>query len=336
MGTRLLLCTLAVVLACQPTPERVSPDPSSQEPSPSLSQAPSVRPEFPPISGTCRSKHATPRPIVASRLSRIVLLDASDGDELCTLASLAARIESVLDVEVTPDGRTVYFSTGGLGHCGSIYSIEIEGGPIRGVARGGYSPSVSPDGRKLAYDASYACGDRRHRVVVRDIATGAEREWIGTREGGYGNPKWAPDPRFLIVARAGADSQQYFLLDTREIGPLDGEDWPPHEDLGTVSGVDLSSLGAFLGSATLRPGTKTVAFGVAYSDPAGTEPYPIIEYDPDERTFRTLFSGPGSPLDFDPTGLSLLYRRLDTTGRLYRYTHGRSVHLGQGFQDASW
>ncbi|MEX2554770.1 MAG: hypothetical protein WEB06_03960 [Actinomycetota bacterium] len=266
-----------------------------------------------------------------------MLLRASDGNELCTLAMADAQSRTTFDVEVTPDGQTVYFSDAGLGACGGIYSVAINGGSIREVIRGGYGPVISPDGRRLAYDASHSCGDRRHRMVVRNLETGAEREWIGTWEGGYGSPRWAPDPRFLVVARAGSDSARHFLLDTRKGGPLDGMDWPTVDEDDDPSGIELSYPGLTLTSPTVRPGRRTVAFGVAYSDVDGSESYPIIVYDPAADTWRVLIEGDAFPVDYDSSGTSLLFWRRSGSGlKLFRYTDGRSFFLGKGFHDASW
>lgn len=243
---------------------------------------------------------------------------------------------TTFDVEMAPNGGLVYFSDGGFGQCGNIYSISI-GGPIRVIARGAYGPAISPDGRRLAYTTSYSCGDRRHRIVVRDIDDGTERQWIGAWEGGYGNPTWAPDPRFLIVARAGADSARHFLLDTRKSGRLDGRDWPPVDEDDDPAGIEISSLEVTLTSPTVRPGTRTVAFGVAYSSVDGTERYPILEYDPARGTFRVLISDNAWPVAYDPSGQSLLIiRRGATKLKLFRYTNGRTFFLGKGFNDAAW
>ncbi|MGH2728705.1 MAG: TolB family protein, partial [Actinomycetota bacterium] len=252
------------------------------------------------------------------------------------LAIAEEQTRTFYDVEVSPDGKTVYFSDGGLGRCGSIFAVAITGGPAREIVRGGYAPAVSPDGKQLTYNASHSCGDLRHRMVVRDLTTGSEREWIGTWEGGYGNPVWAPDPRFLIVARAGADAARYFLLDTRRPGSLDGKSWPAI-DQDPVAGIVLQSPGVTLINATVRPGTGAVAFGVAYSDESVGETHPILEYNTDDRTFRVLVRDGAVPLDFGPTGHSLIYWRLGGPKlKLFRLTNRRSFFLGEGFHDASW
>ena len=223
MDFRRSVCAFAIVLACQPGAETHT----RRTPSPDLSVAQWAQPAASPVAGTCRLSGVSPRPIVVSRRTSIVLLRASDGKELCTLVTVEESIETMLDVEMTRDGKTVYFSDGGLGHCGSVYAIGTGGGAIREIARGGYAPALDPTGNLLAYDRSHACGDRRHRMIVRDLRTGSEREWIGTWEGGYGSPVWGPDARLLLVPRAGFDASRYFRLDTRGAGSLDGTAWPP-------------------------------------------------------------------------------------------------------------
>jgi hypothetical protein len=244
---------------------------------------------------------------------------------------------TTFQVEVTPDGKTVYFSDGGFGHCGNIYAIATRGGPVREIAHGAFAPAVSPDGRKLAYDASHVCGDRRHRMVVRDLESGSEREWIGSWEGGYGSPVWAPNARYLLVARGGADSARHFLLDTLKTGPLDGKHWPVLDEDDDPAGIELSAPGLTLTNPTVRPGKNTVAFGVAYSDVDGSESYPTLEYDPHDRSWRVIIRDGASPVDYDPSGGSLLYWRLGGPKlKLFRFTDGRSFYLGKGFHSAAW
>ena len=265
-----------------------------------------------------------------------MLLRPSDAKELCTLVTYE-QVEGI-DLALTPDGQTLYFSDYGLGACGSIFVVSIRGGRVRTFLSGGYAPTVSPDGRSLAYNASHSCGDRRHRFVVREIASGKEREWLGTWEGGYGNPTWAPDARFLVIAKAGSDSARHFLLDTRKDGPLDGKLWPPidEDDPPTVNGTALSNPGVTLGGFALRPFKNAVAFGIFYSDEQAGEAHPILEMDLGSGKVRTLVKSGSSPHDFDPTGMHLLYRGLGTGYELFRLSDGRSISLGKGFYDAAW
>jgi hypothetical protein len=335
MRFRLLLLALFLVAACEPGTPRGA---SSPTPTPSKSTATSPTSQALPQPGTCRSKRAEPAPIVASSRGRIVLLRPSDGKELCTLVTIQQAKGTLITLSLTPDGKTVFFAESGLSRCASIFSVGIGGGGVVRVVDGGYAPEVSPDGRSLAYNDSFTCGDRRHRIVVRDLTSGKEREWVGTWEGGYGDPIWAPDARFLVVAKSGADSASYFLLDTRKSGPLDGKPWPRFDDdhPPMIDGVSLTDPGVTLGGLTVRRVTKTVSFGLYYSNELPDQPHPIIELDPESGVLRTLVERAGRPVDFDPTGKQLLYRGLENGFDLFRYTDGRSVFLGKGYYDAAW
>jgi Tol biopolymer transport system component len=292
-----------------------------------------------PQAGTCRAADSKQRKIVASRRGRIVLLRPSDGKEICTLVNIEQARDTIITLSLTPDGRTVYFAESGFARCSRVFAAEIRTGRVAAVVDGGYAPEVSPDGRYLAYNASYSCGDRRHRIVVLDLKSGHEREWLGTWSLGYGDGiVWAPNPRYLIVTKAGTDSARDFLFDTTGSGPLDGPPWPPIDDRRAprVAGRRLSALGVTLGGATVRPKMKTVLFGVWYSEETPDEKHPILEFDPSSDTFRVLIKDAGGPIDFDPSGKHLLYRGIGPGLPLFRFSGGRSVRLGHGYWDAAW
>jgi hypothetical protein len=334
MRFRLLVLALSLLAACEPGMPRSIPSPTASSPSPSPSPTSQVLPQ----PGNCRPKHADPAPIVASRRGRIVLLRPSDGRELCTLVEIDQAKGTLITLTLTPNGETVYFAESGLSRCASIFAVNVGGSVVRRVVDGGYAPAVSPNGRSLAYNASYTCGDRRHRIVVRDLDSGKEREWVGTWEGGYGDPIWAPDARFLVIAKSGADAASHFLLDTRKNGLLDGKPWPPFDerDPPTVGGVSLSDPGVTLDGFTVRPITKTVAFGVFYSDEQPDEPHPILELDPQTGALKTLIERGVRPIDFDSTGMHLLYHGYGMGFSLYRFSKGTSFFLGKSFYDAAW
>lgn len=268
-----------------------------------------------------------------------MLLRPSDGKEICSLVTIEQARDTIITLSLAPDGMTVFFAESGFARCGRLFAVEVSTGRVSLVVDGGYAPEVSPDGKYLAYNASFSCGDRRHRIFVRDLTTGNERAWLGTWPTGYGDEvTWGLERHHLIVAKAGADSATYFLFDTTKKGSLDGPRWPPIDDRKAprVSGRALSDPGVSLGGATVNPIRETVFFGVFYSNSMDTEEHPILEFDPRTDTFRVLIKNGGGPIDFDPSGKQLLYRGAGPGLSLFRYSEGRSVRLGRGYWDAAW
>lgn len=329
---------LCAMFACEGHgTDRIVSSPTSSLPS---VVAPSSTPTAPmPKAGNCRTADVSRSRIVASRRGSIVLLRPSDGRQICTLVTIDQAKDTIITLSLSPDGTSVFFAETGFARCARTFAVDVPTARVRTVVDGGYAPAVSPDGRYLAYNASFSCGGRRHRIVVRDLKTGSEREWVGDRELGYGDKiVWAPDPRYLIISESGADSAQYFLLDTRATGALAGPPWPVIDDRKAprVSGRALSDLGVSLTGATVNPTSKKVFFGVWYSDSQESEERPIVEFDPTSGAFRILIADALGPIDFDPTGTQLLYRGPASGFFLMRYSGGKSVPLGGGYFDAAW
>jgi hypothetical protein len=275
-----------------------------------------------------------PTTIVASRDGRIVLIDSKDGKVLRTIADRTQTGGAPADplfvpaLALTPDGKAVFFTRPRSESCLEIYRISVSGGRASFVARG-YSPDVSPDGKRLAYNASDSCGERKQSVVVRDLATGKERSWYAKRyyEDGFGRVRWAPNPRYLLVQACGVHGCTPFSLDTvRTDQILDGEAFGPRD----YNGVDITML-----SLTVRRGGGTVVFGVDYPDVPPDATYPDLEFNPRTRQVTTIFAtGGAQPLDFDESGDHFLYLAGDD--ELFRYNGDKPVSLGTGFTEAVW
>jgi Tol biopolymer transport system component len=86
--------------------------------------------------------------------------------------------------------------------CSNIFVTRLGGKPRRLTHRGGFSPSWSPHGTKLAFvrlGRSQRDDDRGDVYLVRRDGSGLRRL---TRRGGYA-PAWSPDGRWIAFIRAG-------------------------------------------------------------------------------------------------------------------------------------
>src|SRR5690606_25071821 len=104
-------------------------------------------------------------------LSQIYLIPSEGGGQPRRITTSPS-----IDTEpvFSPDGATLYFPSD-RGGSPQIYRVPVSGGdPSRVTFSGTYnvSPRISPDGQSLAYVSRR---DGRFLVVVRDIASGAER-----------------------------------------------------------------------------------------------------------------------------------------------------------------
>ncbi|MFI1017851.1 amidohydrolase family protein [Streptomyces sp. NPDC020965] len=93
------------------------------------------------------------------------------------------------------DGRSLLYADDRDGLLG-VYRRSLATGAETAVATGGrVFPALSPDGTRLA------CLDLAGRLLVRDLATGAERVLVEPLGGGGlpGRPSWSPDGRRLAL-----------------------------------------------------------------------------------------------------------------------------------------
>ncbi|MBA2466234.1 MAG: S9 family peptidase [Sphingomonas sp.] len=116
------------------------------------------------------------------------------------------------EIAFSRDGRTVYFALREAGRIeATSTNLDIFAAPSDGSrppvnltdANDGTDtlPTVSPDGRTLAYVAMRRAGYEADRQVIhlRDIASGATRAIAQNWDRSVGSLEWAPDSRSLLV-----------------------------------------------------------------------------------------------------------------------------------------
>jgi Tol biopolymer transport system component len=137
-------------------------------------------------------------------------------------------------VEWSPGGQAIVFSRWVEGQVASIYTLRPVGTQLKLIAAvpGAQDPQWSPDGRKIAFQASNG--------VYTVNADGTHLAHIDAAGGVAGEPAWSPDGRKLLYvnsshnyATAGAEITQLWTINANGSGnrriyqlPTSGR-WPP-------------------------------------------------------------------------------------------------------------
>lgn len=175
-------------------------------------------------------------------LHQDVLAAANPGYDLMTTDAGGAGTKRLLDVSLTggddppawaSDGRTIVLSllppdSHAKREPVSIWSIDVgtgEAGPLAGAAGDAEAPSLSPDGRRLAFYEE----DEDGVFLWTSDTDGGNRERIGPGGGTAGEidllrpPAWSPDGRTIAYSRDDGCENDY--CDTPEVwlAPLDAE-----------------------------------------------------------------------------------------------------------------
>jgi Tol biopolymer transport system component len=128
------------------------------------------------------------------------------------LRMLAGEINAAAGLAVSPDGRQIAFSAGGV-----IYVVPASGGtPIR-IEEGLY-PSWSPDSALVVFLQGDMTSARLRKIR---LGANAKSEDFGPSERRFGvNPVWSPDGRWIAVAGGGkvylysSDGKEEKILET--------------------------------------------------------------------------------------------------------------------------
>lgn len=101
-----------------------------------------------------------------------------------------------MDVDVSPDGRTLAFTV-----LGDIYTMPITGGTPRRIASGlawEVQPRFSPDGSKIAFTSDRSGGDN---IWVMNTDGSDMRQVTDEDFRLLNQPNWSPDGRFIIAKK---------------------------------------------------------------------------------------------------------------------------------------
>ena len=308
-----------------------------------------------------------PRPseIAAIVGGTVALLDGRDGHRLRTLAThteaTTGGFPYLEGVSLTPDRSQVFYALAGDCGAATIYRVATDGRTPSEAILSGVSPTVSPDGRKLAYavaapgpvpapapaavstpvpggDAVPAERRCQNALVVRDLKTGAERTWRYPDTPDFSTPlyrdaviseiAWAPDSTRLAYTLS-YEGDSISILDTQAAADLSQT-----EEVVIPSGGGNSSHPAWQATTGLL-GLFNTRFECCYDDNYTGPPRTLL-VNP-ERRLATALLPTGrrvTALDFDASGAHLLF--VDG-GRLYRRSGTQApVALAPGVTAADW
>jgi hypothetical protein len=225
-----------------------------------------------------------PEIVVMDGYGRIEVVSSRTLRVIRTLAAHAEIFQGPNTLAASPSGLIFYDGLTGYGE--TVFSVPLAGGPARAIAPG-RTPAVSPDGKLLAYEAetfSALHGEMPTGIVVRDLASGAQRTWaLPAADADIPAMTWSPDGRHLAITTA-VLSPVTLVLDTTA----------PGRTLGAARRTPLPPGVSWAGYLTARTGVGVVEAGA----------YPALRtslVEVDVRTGQvigplTTLRGPGLPI----------------------------------------
>ena len=221
-----------------------------------------------------------------------------------------------MDVDVSPDGRTIAFTL-----LGDIYTMPIAGGTPTRIAEGlawEVHPRFSPDGRRIAFTSDRGGGDN---IWIMN-ADGSDKRQLTKEDFRLLNqPSWSPDGQYIVA-------KKHFTTQ-RSLGT--GEVWLYHVSGG--SGVKLvkpanERLQKELGEPVYAADGKSVFFTrnitpgniFEYAQDSNTNLFNIERYDLESGETTTAVSGLGGSVRPTPSrdGKKIAFvRREATRSKLY-------------------
>ncbi len=235
-----------------------------------------------------------------------------------TVRQVAINVDegSWIDLDVSPDGRTIAFAL-----LGDIYTMPIAGGTPRRVAEGlawEVQPRFSPDGRRIAFTSDRGGGDN---IWVMNTDGGDKRQVTKESFRLTNQPTWSKDGRFIAA-------KKHFTTG-RSAGT--GEVWLYHVSGG--GGVVLvkrpnEQHQKELGEPTFAPDGKSIYYTrnitpgpiFQYAQNSNTDLFNIERYELDSGEITTVASGNGGSVRPAPSPdgkLIAFVRRERAKSKLY-------------------
>jgi Tol biopolymer transport system component/imidazolonepropionase-like amidohydrolase len=208
-----------------------------------------------------------------------------------------------LDLDVSPDGKTIAFSM-----LGDLYLLPIDGGHAKRFTEGqawDVQPRFSPDGKEIAYTSDRAGGNN----IWRKPITGGDAIQVSKEDFRLlNNPAWTPDGQYLIARK--------HFTGERSLGA--GELWMYH--IAGGAGLQLTKQKndqQDLGEPAVSPDGNYVYYSEDVSrgptfqynkDPHGLI-YAIKRLDRRDGTTETVIATPGGAVRPEPSpdGKSLAF-----------------------------
>jgi hypothetical protein len=159
--------------------------------------------------------------IAVARPGGVVDLISPSGAPLSRIAAFRGR--EVRDLEWTPDRSELYVSvwrtTGG--ECSPTEAVAINVRSLKRRDLGTWSDfAFSTDGGQVAAIEERSCGHQT--LVVRNLASGAERRLSGRVEGLIGRVMWVPGVDRIVLTKHIGDSVDLLLLDLSTATSVEG------------------------------------------------------------------------------------------------------------------
>lgn len=328
------------------TPTVNQPQPPVTNPGPAVtSTTATTRPPATTIRATGGVAGKVPETFVADIGGRVAVISTATGKIVRTLWGPHPLGTHQYLVGLTPDRKTVYFSSTGVNGCDEpgIFRVPFNGGPAVKVADDiAVSPiTTSADGSRLAYLTSACPFGGRTDVVLRDVWGALLHRWSGM-DVGAGSLK----------VSLGPDGRQLAVTVFRELDPIGVRvlDATTGTSIGDGRLIQAPDPGCGLVNAVFQPPNgRLAAFErcLPRNLQSGTPPrFRLMYLDPvsgrllsrslafDDHTGADLHV---STMDFDQTGRHLLYmvsssdpadsqQPRPATGT-WRYSGGRAVRI---------
>ncbi|MGB3797192.1 MAG: amidohydrolase, partial [Alteraurantiacibacter sp.] len=221
-----------------------------------------------------------------------------------------------MDVDVSPDGRTIAFSL-----LGDIYTMPIAGGTPTRIAQGlawEVQPRFSPDGSRIAFTSDRGGGDN---IWIMNADGSDMRQLTDESFRLLNQPTWSPDGQYIAA-------KKHFTTG-RSLGT--GEVWLYHVSGG--GGIALveranEQLQKELGEPTYAPDgsaiyyTRNITPGntFVYAQDSNSDLFNIERYDLETGEVTTAISGLGGAVRPAPSpdgNMIAFVRRENTRSKLY-------------------